>query len=150
MDNKRRIKNLERKYSKTNVAQGEKLPKSRISEINKTYNENQKKRRVDGILNKVKNRDTIKEEVHQIAADIPTSYLCYNCKEELVIAAIILYVSKTRNKKYRIETTALWNEYNLDWRKYALIVERLLKWTRENKTYIKNDNVVDNEDFIRW
>lgn len=125
-----RIKYLQRKYSETNIAQGEVLPKQRISQINKTYNDNQKRRRVDGILNKVKNRDSIKEEVHQIVNEIPLKSLCYNCKEELVIAAIILYVSKTRIKGYRIDRTALWNEYNLDWQKYALIVTNLAKETR--------------------
>lgn len=131
MDNYRRIKHLEKKYSSTNVAMGEMLPKSTIKRINKKYNDNQKRRRVDGILNKVKNRDSIKEEVHQIVADIPLKSLCYNCKEELVIAAIILYVSKSRIKGYRIDRTALWNEYNLDWQKYALIVTNLAKESRK-------------------
>lgn len=133
MDNKRRINQLIKKYSETNIAKGEVLPKQTIKRINKNYNDNQKRRRVDGILNKVKNRDSIKEEVHQIVADIPLKSLCYNCKEELVIAAIILYVSKTRIKGYRIDRTALWNEYNLDWQKYALIVTNLAKESRKKQ-----------------
>lgn len=133
MDNKRRINQLIKKYSETNIGQGEVLPKSTIRRINKNYNDNQKRRRVDGILNKVKNRDSIKEEVHQIVADIPLKSLCYNCKEELVIAAIILYVSKSRIKGYRIDRTALWREYNLDWQKYALIVTNLAKESRKKQ-----------------
>ena len=67
-----------------------------------------------------------------------------------IIAIIILYVQRTRNSNYRIERTGLWRKYDITWLKYSLIIERLLKWTRENKTYIKNTDKVDNEDFVRW
>lgn len=147
---KNRIKYLERKYKETNVAKDEKLSGDSIRKINKTYDKNQRKRKVDTILNNVKNKNSLKEEVHNIADGIPIGEICKNCKESEVIAIIILYVQRTRNSDYRIERTALWKEYNMTWRKYSLIVERLLNWTREQKTFIKNDNKVDNEDFIRW
>lgn len=130
MDNERRINYLQKKYSETNVGMGEELFKPSIQRINKNYYSNQQRRRVDGILNKARNRNTVKEEVHQIVADIPLKSLCYNCKEDEIIAAIILYVSRARVKSYRIDRTALWREYNLSWQKYALIVTNLLREVR--------------------
>ena len=128
-----RIKYLEKKYSETNVAKGEVLLKSSISRINKNYYTNQKRRRVDGILNEVKNRDSIKEEVHQIVASIPSlKEICRNCKEETIIAVIILYVQKTRNSRFYPERTKLWSKYELDWKIYSLILLRLLQWHRKN------------------
>ena len=130
MDYERRIKYLQKKYSETNVGMGEELFKPSIQRINKNYYSNQQRRRVDGVLNKTRNRNAVKEEVHQIVADIPVKSLCYYCKEEEVIAAIILYVSRARVKSYRIDRTALWKEYNLSWQKYALIVTNLLREVR--------------------
>ena len=130
MDNERRINYLQKKYSETNVGMGEELFKPSIQRINKNYYSNQQRRRVDGILNKARNRNTVKEEVHQIVADYPVKKLCYNCKEDEIIAAIILYVSRARVKSYRIDRTALWKEYNLTWQKYALIVTNLLREVR--------------------
>lgn len=150
MSYKNRIRNLEKKYSETNVAKDEILSADSIRRINKTYSQNQQKRRVDAILNNVKNKDSIKEEVHDITKNVCLKDLCKNCKEEQIIAIIILYVQRTRNCEYRINRTQLWRKYEIDWLKYSLIIERLLAWTREHKTYIKNDDKVDNEDFIRW
>ena len=120
----KRIKYLEKKYSETHLAKDEMLFPDTISRMRKTYNKNQQKRRVDTILNNVKNKDSIKAEVHDIISDVELKSLCRNCKEEQIIAIIILYVQRSRNTSYRIERTALWREY-------GLIIERLLKWTRE-------------------
>lgn len=147
MNYKTRIKILEKKYSETNVSKGEVLPKSRISKINKDYYKNQQKRRVDTILNNVKNKDSIKEEVHDIVKHNTLKELCYNCKEETIIAAIILYVQHNRNRKYRIEHTGLWNRYGLSWRKYSVIVEHLLMNERRGKP-VRTDKVVDIVDYI--
>ena len=144
MNNYRRIKNLERRYSETNISKGEVLFPDTISKINKKYNKNQQKRRVDAILNNVKNKDSIKEEVHSIIRDVELKSLCRNCSEEQIISIIILYVQRSRNSKYRIERTGLWNKYELNWLKYSLIIERLLKWTREQK------RVKMTEKDLRW
>lgn len=144
------IRNLERKYSETNVSEGEVLNTDTVRRINKKYNKNQQKRRVDAILNNIKNKDSIKEEVHDIIKNVELKSLCWNCREEQIIAIIILYVQRTRNSKYRVNRTSLWREYELSWLKYSLIIERLLKWTREQQTMIKTDRKVDNEDLIRW
>lgn len=150
MNYKNRIKHLERKYKETSIAKDEMLSNDSIRKINKRYEKNQRKRRIDSILNNVKNKDSIKEEVHNIADEIPIKKICRNCQEGEVIAIVILYVQRTRNSNYRIDRTALWKEYKVSWRKYSLIVERLLEWTRKEKTFIKNDDKVDNEDFVRW
>ena len=126
-----RIKYLERKYSETNVAQGEILSSPTIQRINKKYNDNQRKRRVDGILNDVKNKDSIKEEVHQIITEVPLKKLCANCKEEVIISVIILYTLKCRNSRFHIERHKLWKKYDLSWQKYSLILTRLLNETRK-------------------
>ena len=131
-----RIRNLEKRYSQTNVAKDEVLNNETISEINHRYYKNQQKRRVDVILNNVKNKDSIKEEVHDIIQSTTLKKLCQNCKEETIIAVIILYVQRSRNSQYRIDRTALWREYNVTWLKYSVIIERLLYQTRE-KTRVK-------------
>lgn len=146
---KNHIRNLEKKYSETNIAQGEVLNTDTIRRINKKYNKNQQKRRVDAILNNVRNKDSIKEEVHDIIGDVELKSLCWNCREEQIIAIIILYVQRARDSKYRIDRTGLWRRYELSWLKYSLIVERLLKWTRE-RTVVNSKVKVDNEQFIRW
>lgn len=134
MKYKNRIEYLEKKYSETNIAKGEILQPETIRRINKNWYDNQQRRKVDAILNNVKNKDSIKEEVHQIIVEVPSlKYLCQNCKEELIISVIILYVQKTRNKDYRIDRSALWNKYNITWRKYSLIIEKLLSVTRKNR-----------------
>lgn len=118
-------------------------------QINRTYYKNQQKRTVDGILNEVRNRNSIKEEVHDIVDDIKLSNLCGNCKEEVIIACIILYCSKMRNTSYQIETSSLWKKYGLTWKQYSLIISRLLQQTRANQK-VKTKHYVDNENFIRW
>lgn len=127
------IKKLQKRYSETTISKGEVLNTDTVQRINKKYNRNQQRRRVDAILNNVKNKDSIKSEVHSIVKDVELKSLCYNCPEEQIIAVIILYVQRTRNSKYRIDRTGLWGEYDLSWLKYSLIIERLLKWTREQK-----------------
>lgn len=149
MNYKRHIQNLEKRYSETNIGKGEVLSDETKKRINKNYYDNQQKRRVDAILNNVKNKDSIKEEVHDIVKNYKLKELCKNCREEQIIAAIILYVQKSRNPSFRVDWTSLWKEYALTWRKYSLIIERLLKQTRE-RTKIKTDKKVDNEQLIFW
>lgn len=129
---KKRIEYLEKKYSETNVGYGEVLFKPTISRINKNYYSNQKRRFVDGILNEVKNRNSIKEEVHQICGSFDFNVLCRSCTDEVIVSVIILYVQKTRNSRYYPERSALWNKYNLNWKTYSLILLRLLQETRKN------------------
>ena len=145
----RRIKYLEKKYSETNISKGEVLSNESKKRINKNYNKNQQRRRVDAILNNVKNKDSLKEEVHDIVKNNPLKQLCKNCKEEEIISIIILYVQRIRNPSYRIDRTGLWKKYNISWRKYSMIVERILKNERENKP-IRTDKKVDNEQLIYW
>ena len=146
----KRIHYLEKKYSETNIARGEKLSASTKKRINKNYNQNQQRRRVDAILSDVKKKESIKKEVHDIVQNAPLKELCKNCKDEPIITILILYVQTTRNPHYRIDRTALWQKYEVTWLKYSLIIERLLQWTREQKTFIKTDKKVDNEQLICW
>lgn len=149
MSYKTDILNLEKKYSETNVSQGEALSNETKKRINQNYNRNQQKRRVDAILNNVKNKDSLKEEVHDIIRTVNLKELCKNCKEEVIIAVIILYVQKSRNSEFRVNRTRLWREYDLTWLKYSLILERLLQQTRESKP-IRTNKKVDNEQLIYW
>ena len=150
MDYGQRIKILERKYSETNVAKDEVLNKDTISEINKNYNKKLRKRSVDSILSQVNNRDSIKKEVHDIVDDYGLKELCKNCKEELIISCIILYVSKARNNNFRINKSPLWDRYKITWQKYSLIVSRLAIKAREERTVNNTKYYVDNEDGVRW
>lgn len=129
-----RIKKLEREFSETNIKKGEELSPETRKRINRNWQDNQQRRRVDGILNNVRNKDSIKEEVHQIIEDLPDlRSLCRGCKEEVIVSVIILYVLKSRNPEYYVERTALWNKYDLNWQRYSLIVSRLLQASRESK-----------------
>lgn len=148
MDYEKHIQYLKKTYSETSIGKGEKLSSATVRRINKTYDKNQQKRRVDAILNNVKNKDSIKKEVHDITDSVQLKRLCYNCKEEQIIAVIILYVQKTRNKDYRVERASLWKEYDLTWSIYGLILGRLLEWTRKQKN-IKPKCKVDDGIFIR-
>lgn len=127
----RRINYLQKKYSETNVAMGEELFKPTVQRINRNYYSNQKKRFVDGILNEVKNRNSIKDEVHQICSSFDFNKLCRSCSDEVIVSVIILYVQKTRNTRYYPERTALWRKYELNWKTYSLILARLLEETRK-------------------
>lgn len=131
-DSEKRIKYLQRKYSETNIAKDEALFKPTISKINKTWYSNQKRRFVDGILNEVKNRNSIKEEVHQICSSFDFNTICRTCTDEVIVSVIILYVQKTRNRSFYPERSRLWNKYNLNWKTYSLILLRLLEETRKN------------------
>ena len=148
MNYTKRIKNLERKYSETNVAKGEILSADTRKQINKNYYDNQQKRRVDAILNNVKNKDSIKEEVHDIVKETKLKQLCKNCKEEQIIAVIILYCLKTRNPRFNPEQNPLWKKYALNWKKYSLIIGRLLQETRK-KGFIKPKEVDLNWDITQ-
>ena len=129
-----RIEKLQREFSETNIKKGEMLSSETRSRINKNYKKNQLHRRVDGVLNHIRNKDTVKDEVHQIIDDLPTLQdLCRGCKEEVIISVIILYTLKSRNPRYYVERTSLWNKYGLTWQKYSLIVSRLLQASRESK-----------------
>lgn len=149
MEYKKRIKILEKRFSETNVAKDEVLSNDTKKQINHKYYKHQQKRLTDAILNNVKNKDSIKEEVQDIVEENRLKDLCKNCKEEVIIAIIILYCLKTRNPRYHIEQSKLWKQYNITWQKYSLIVGRLLEKTREIKP-VRSKHKVDNEDLIRW
>lgn len=126
-----RIKNLEKKYSETNIAPHEVVSPSFRQQINKNYYDNQQRRLVDAVLNEIPNKSAVKEEVHDIVANVTLKDLCRTCKEEMIISVIILYCLKNYYKDFRVERHRLWSEYDITWRKYGLILGNLLKITRE-------------------
>ena len=150
MDYKNRIKSLEKKYSTTNINKGEELTKETISQINKEYHKKLRKRQVDSILALVNNRDSIKQEVHDIINDYGLKGFCRNCKAEVIISCVILYVCKTRNRKFDIEHSGLWKRYDLNWKVYSNVVTKLSMKSREERKIRTNKHYVDNEDFIQW
>ena len=149
MDYEKKIKKLEKEFSETNIRRGESLSPSTRSKINKNYYDNQQKRLVDAILNNIKNKDSIKEEVHNIVENISLKELCKNCKEETIIAAIIVYCLKTRDSRFKPDRSKIWNRYGLTWQKYSLIVTRLLQKTRE-ETKVRTKQNVDGEKWVWW
>ena len=126
-----RIKNLEKKYSETNIAPHEVVSSNFRQQINKNYYDNQQRRLVDAVLNEIPNKSAVKEEVHEIVANVTLKDLCRTCKEEMIISVIILYCLKNYYKDFRVERHRLWSEYDITWRKYGLILGNLLKITRE-------------------
>ena len=132
MDYKKRIKKLEYEFGETNLNSQELVSPTYRKEINKKYYKKQNVFIIDGVLSELEPnvRKMLKTEVYQICNSFRLKELCWNCKVEAIIATIILYVWKTRHKKLRIEQTRLWKKYDLSWRRYALIMSRLLQETR--------------------
>lgn len=146
----KRIEKLQKRYSETNIAKDEELPLETRRRIKKNYNRNLQRRRVDGVLNYVKNKDSIKEEVHKIIEELPSlKMLCNNCSEEVIISVICLYVLKSRNPRYHVERTALWNRFELNWQKYSLIISRILQETRKQRTMEFREEVYETNGLLR-
>ena len=132
--NNNRIKRLEYEFGETNFNSDEIVSPIYRSKINKKYKEKQDIFIIDSVLLQLEPnvQKMIKREVYQICNSVRFKDLCYNCKIEEIIAMIVLYVWKTRHRKLREDQTGLWRKYNLNWRKYAMVLGRLLQKSREN------------------
>ena len=129
--NYNRINYLQKVYSTTNKAPGEKVTRK---PLDKQRNINLKNRRIDELLTYINNPYTVKEEVHQICTEVDDlKQLCPKCKFEQIVAVIILYVQRIYNNKLIEERTKLWREFDLTWKLYGRIVGRILVLTREKK-----------------
>lgn len=130
-----RLERLEYEFRETNLNSQEIVSPTYRKQINKKYKEKQDIFIIDSVLNELQPNvaKMVKKEVYSICNSFVLKELCYNCKIEVIIAIIILYVWKTRYKKLREEQTRLWRVYDLTWQKYGLIVRNMLQKTRENK-----------------
>jgi DNA-directed RNA polymerase subunit M/transcription elongation factor TFIIS len=129
-----RIKYLLDKYGETKIAPYECLPKESRAEINKNYYKNNiQKNRVQQLLNETHTTKQIEIEVHEIVQKTELKQLCPRCKEEQIIAVIILFIIRTYNNKCIEERTSLWKKYKLNWKLYSRIVANLLKELRKNQ-----------------
>lgn len=133
---KNRLEKLVYEFGETNLNSDEIVSPTYRKEINKKYHEKQNIYIIDSVLNLLDPsvHKMIKDEVYQICNSFRLKDLCYNCKIEVIIAVIILYVWKTRHSKLREEQTKLWKHYDLSYRKYALILGNILRKTRENSS----------------
>lgn len=140
MDYERRIQKLEYEFGETNLNSQELVSPTYRKKINRRYYEKQNIFIIDGVLAELEPHvmRMIKQEVYQICNSVRLKELCYNCKIEAIIAMVILYVWKTRHQKLRIEQTRLWKKYDLTWRKYALVLGKLLQKTREKGILKRN------------
>lgn len=140
MSYEKRIKRLQYEYGESNLNSRELVSPTYRKQINKKYYDKQNIFIIDGVLAELDPNvmRMIKKEVYQICNSVVLKELCHNCKIEVIISAIILYVWRTRRKQLRIEQTKLWKKYELDWRKYALIMSRLLQKTRERGILKRN------------
>lgn len=131
---KNRLNYLSKEYSETNLNSKELVSPAYRSNINRNYKEKQDIFMIDSVLALIQPHvmKMVKEEVYQICNSFVLKELCYNCKIEVIISVIILYVWKTRYKSLKEERTALWRKYDLNWKKYSLIVGNILRKTREN------------------
>ena len=129
-----RLKHLQYEYGETNLNSKEIVSATYRSEINRKYKAKQDIFIIDSVLSQLEPnvQRMIKEEVYQICNNVRFKDLCYNCPIEQIITVIILYVWKTRHKTLREDQSRLWSKYDLSWRKYALVLGRLLQKTREN------------------
>ena len=140
MSYEKRIKRLQYEYGETNLNSKELVSPAYRKQINRKYYEKQNIFIIDGVLAELEPNvmRMIKKEVYQICNSVKLKDLCWNCKIEVIISIIILYVWKTRHNKLRIEQTRLWKKYDLDWRKYALVMSKLLQKTRERGILKRN------------
>ena len=131
---KNRIKKLEYEFGESNLNSKEVVSSTYRREIDKKYKEKQDIFIIDSVLNNLEPnvQRMIKKEVYQMCNSFRLKDLCYNCKIEVIIAIIILYVWKTRYDGLREEQTRLWRKYDLTYRKYALVLRKLLQKTRES------------------
>lgn len=129
MDYSTHIRYLENKYKDTNVAMGECLSKEERSRINKKYyDEKVRWRQVQGVLNGANVNSGVEKEVHQITGSLDSlKQLCPRCKEEQIIAVVVLYVQRGFNNRLQEDKTALWRKFGLDWKLYGRIVANLLR-----------------------
>lgn len=128
-----RIKKLQYRYGESNMHCKEIVSPSYKSKIDKKYKDKQDIFIIDGVLTNLDNnvRKMIKKEVYQICNTFRLKDLCYNCKIEVIIAIIALYVWKTRHSSLREDQTRIWRVYELTYKKYALVLGKLLQKTRE-------------------
>lgn len=131
---KNRLNYLSNEFSETNLNSKELVSPTYRSQINKNYKEKQDIFIIDSVLALVQPNvmRMVKEEVYQICNSFVLKELCYNCKIEVIISIIILYVWKSRYKGLKEERTALWRKYELNWKTYCLIISNILRKTREN------------------
>lgn len=131
-----RIKRLEYEFGDSNLNSKELVSSTYRSKIDKRYREKQDIFIIDSVLNLLEPnvQKMVKREVYQICNQFRLKELCYNCKIEVIIAIIILYVWKNRYDGLREEQTGLWKKYDLTYRKYALVMRRLLQKTREESS----------------
>lgn len=129
-----RINKLKYEFGESNLNSKEIVSSEYRREINKKYKEKQDIFIIDSVLCQLDNhvRKMIKEEVYNICNSFRLKELCYNCKIEVIISIIILYVWKSRYSQLREDRTALWKKYDLTWKKYGLIIGNILRKTREN------------------
>ena len=131
-----RIKRLQYEFAESNLNSKELVSPLYRSKIDKKYKEKQDIFIIDSVLNLVEPnvQKMVKKEVYQICSQFRLKDLCYNCKIEVIIAIIILYVWKSRYHGLKEEYTGLWKKYDLTYRKYALVLGRILQKTREESS----------------
>ena len=140
-----RIRKLEQRYSEYNFAKDEIVSPEYRKTINQKYRKTEQRNHINSVLTEVHEgvRIKVKNEVHEIFKNITVKELCYNCKFELIVAVVILYVWKIHYPKLREETTKIWNKYDVTWRKYALIMRKLLLLQRENNRLEYREDVTE-------
>ena len=129
-----RINRLKYEFGETNLNSDEIVSAVYRKEINKKYYNKQNFFIIDSVLADLDNhvRKMVKVEVYDICKKVRFKDLCHTCKVEQIIAIIILYVWKTRHAKLREDQTGLWKKYDITYKKYALVLGRLLQKSREN------------------
>lgn len=117
---------------------GEKWDTKREKENGKpAWNMKQKIRTAQIMMSRLNIKGNDKERVIHIIKDIDDfKHLCKNCSCETIIATICFYVLKSSDSNTHIDRFSLWSENNLSWKKYSLIISRILTYYQK-KTFIK-------------
>lgn len=118
----------------------EKLNEKMIKYTEPTINVSIKNKLIDAELigNQIKLNSFEVNEVKDIISKIKDlKKLCANCNSDLIIAVICFRTKRRYNKRCHIERYSAWEKYNLNWRIYSLISDRI-GYHYQKRTYINN------------
>lgn len=116
----------------------EKLNEKLIRYAEPTINVNLKDKLVDAevIAKEIKLNSFEINEVKDIISKIKDlKKLCANCNSDLILAVICFRTKRRYNKRCHIERYADWKKYNINWRIYSLISDRI-GYHYQKRTYI--------------
>ena len=136
-----RINYLNKEFSEVHLNSDECVTPPYKSRVNQNYRERERIKTVDDVLYTLPSytASLLKEQVYYIVNHYRLKELCGNCKIEVIIACIVIFVWKDYNKRLIFNKNSLWKKYKLSWEIYARIIDNLLRKTREQSLVLNKE-----------